>query len=130
MIHLKVQVPGEVFLDEPVQKIIAEAQNGFFCIEPRHIDFVAALVPGLISYLGEDGSERILASDEGILVKCGEEVLISTFNAIMGTELDTLREKVTSYLNSQTEEEHLARAAAARLEAGIVRRFIDMEKLP
>lgn len=130
MIHLKVQVPGEVFLDEPVQKIIAEAQNGFFCIEPRHIDFVAALVPGLISYLAEDGSERILASDEGILVKCGEEVLISTFNAIMGTELNTLREKVTSYFNSQTDEERLARAAAARLEAGIVRRFIDMEKLP
>ena len=66
MMQLKVQIPGKVFIDEPVQKIIAEAQNGFFCLEPRHIDFVAALVPGLISYFTSEGSERILATDEGI----------------------------------------------------------------
>lgn len=130
MMQLKVQIPGKVFIDEPVQKIIAEAQNGFFCLEPRHIDFVAALVPGLISYFTADGSERILATDEGILVKCGEEVLISTFSAILGKELKTLRETVANYFTIQNEEEQMARSAAARLEAGIVRRFIDMEKLP
>lgn len=130
MMQLKVQIPGEVFIDEPVQKIIAEAQNGFFCLEPRHIDFVAALVPGLIIYLAEDGVEKILATDEGILVKCGQEVLISTFSAIPGKDLDSLRQMVTNYFKNQNEEERLARSAAARLEAGIVRRFIEMEKLP
>lgn len=130
MIQLKVQIPGAILIDEPVQKIIAEAHNGFFCLEPRHIDFVAALVPGLVTYFAEDGAERILASDEGILVKCGREVLISTFSAVPGKDLETLRQTVTSYFSSQTAEEQLARAAAARLEAGIVRRFIDMEKLP
>jgi len=130
MMQLKVQIPGEVFIDEPVQKIMAEAQNGFFCLEPRHIDFVAALVPGLIIYLAEDGVEKILATDEGILVKCGQEVLISTFSAIPGKDLDSLRQMVTNYFKNQNEEERLARSAAARLEAGIVRRFIEMEKLP
>ena len=130
MMQLKVQIPGEVFIDEPVQKIMAEAQNGFFCLEPRHIDFVAALVPGLIIYLAEDGAEKILATDEGILVKCGQEVLISTFSAIPGKDLDSLRQMVTNYFKNQNEEERLARSAAARLEAGIVRRFIEMEKLP
>lgn len=129
MMQLKIQIPGEVFIDEPVQKLIAEAQNGFFCLEPRHIDFVAALVPGLITYLTADGAERILATDEGILVKCGQELLISTFSAIRGKELDTLRQSVSNYFDTQNEEERLARAAVARLEAGIVRRFIDMEKL-
>jgi F-type H+-transporting ATPase subunit epsilon len=130
MMQLKVQVPGEIFIDEPVQKIIAEADNGFFCLEPRHVDFVAALVPGLITYVAADGVERILASDEGILVKCGPEVLISTFHAVPGKDLDSLRKVVTAYFHSQNEEERLARAAAARLEAGIVRRFVDMEKRP
>jgi len=129
MMQLKVQIPGEIFIDEPVQKIIAEAQNGYFCLEPRHIDFVTALVPGLITYLAEDGNERLLASDEGILVKCGNEVLISTFSAVPGENLETLQETVTRYLQTKTEEESLARAATARLEAGIVRRFIDMEKV-
>lgn len=130
MMHLKIQVPGEIFLDEPVQKVIAEAQNGYFCLEPRHVDFVAALVPGLVTYIDKDGTERFLASDEGILVKCGHEVLISTFSAVPGTDLETLRQAVTHYLNRQTAEERVARTAAARLEAGIVRRFIEMEKLP
>jgi F-type H+-transporting ATPase subunit epsilon len=129
MMQLKVQIPGEIFIDEPVQKIIAEAQNGYFCLEPRHIDFVTALVPGLITYLTENGSERLLASDEGILVKCGNEVLISTFSAVLGQKLETLQEMVANYLENKTEEESLARAATARLEAGIVRRFIDMEKV-
>jgi F-type H+-transporting ATPase subunit epsilon len=130
MMQLKVQVPGEIFINEPVQKIIAEAHNGFFCLEPRHIDFVTALVPGLITYIKEDGTERILAVDEGILVKCDKEVLISTFSAVLGKNLDTLREAVTDYFNVQNEDERLARAAAARLETSIVRRFIEMEKLP
>jgi len=130
MMQLKVQVPGQIFIDEPVHKIIAEAHNGFFCLEPRHIDFVTALVPGLITYLAEDGTERILACDEGILVKCGREVLISTFSAVLSKDLETLRQAVTDYFTTQTVEEQMARAAAARLESGIVRRFIDMEKLP
>lgn len=130
MMQLKVQVPGEIFIDEPVQKVIAEAHNGFFCLEPRHVDFIAALVPGLITYVAEDGEERVLATDEGILVKCGPEVLISAFSAVLGKDLETLRESVTKYFSIQSEEERLARSAAARLEAGIVRRFIEMEKLP
>jgi len=130
MMQLKVQIPGKVFIDEPVQKIIAEAQNGFFCLEPRHIDFVAALVPGLVSYFTEEENERFLATDEGILVKCGSEVLISTFSAIIGKDLDTLHDSVSNYFKHQNEEERLARSAAARLEAGIVRRFVEMEKLP
>lgn len=130
MMQLKVQIPGEILIDEPVQKLVAEAHDGFFCLEPRHIDFVSALVPGLISYFAEDGSEQLLASDEGILVKCGREVLISAFSAVRGRDLSTLREVVTKHFEIQNEEERLARSAVARLETGIVRRFIDMEKLP
>lgn len=130
MMQLKVQVPGRILIDEPVQKIIAEAQNGFFCIEPRHIDFVAALVTGIITYFKGDGMELFLASDEGILVKCGREVMISTFSAIPGKDLVTLREAVADFFKTRSDEERLARSAAARLEAAIVRRFIDMEKLP
>ena len=85
-------------------------------------------MPGLITYCAEDGAEHFLASDEGILVKCGKDVLISTFSCVPGKDLETLRQAVADYFTRQTAEERLARAAAARLEAGIVRRFIDMEK--
>jgi ATP synthase protein I len=76
--RLKVLLPTEVLLNEAVTKVIAEAENGSFCLLPRHIDFVAALVPGLLSFTIDEGHEEFLAIDEGILVKCGAEVLVST----------------------------------------------------
>jgi hypothetical protein len=45
---LTILLPGEVFLEAEAAKVIAEAGNGSFCLLPRHVDFVAALVPGLL----------------------------------------------------------------------------------
>ncbi len=45
--RLKVLLPSQVLIDQEVSKIIAEAENGSFCLLPRHVDFSAALVPGL-----------------------------------------------------------------------------------
>ena len=49
--RLTVLLPTEILVDEEVVKVVAEAQNGSFCLLPRHIDFVAALVPGLLSFV-------------------------------------------------------------------------------
>ena len=67
--RLKLLLPGEVLVDEETTKIIAEAENGSFCLKPKHVDFIAALVPGLLSFIADDGEEVFLAVDEGILVK-------------------------------------------------------------
>ena len=40
------------------------------------------------------GEERLVANDRGILVKAGDEVRVSTFNAVAGERLDALRETV------------------------------------
>ena len=80
--RLVVLIPTEVVLDETVQKIVAEAEDGWFCLEPRHIDFVTALVPGVLNFVTEQGHEAYLAVDEGTLVKCGAKVLVSTSRAV------------------------------------------------
>ncbi|NMC75543.1 MAG: F0F1 ATP synthase subunit epsilon, partial [Geobacteraceae bacterium] len=43
---LTVLLPTGVLVDQEVTKVTAEAENGSFCLLPRHIDFLAALVPG------------------------------------------------------------------------------------
>jgi len=45
--NLKIMLPAEIFLSEEVTKVVAEAENGFFCLLPQHVDFTAALVPGV-----------------------------------------------------------------------------------
>lgn len=124
--RLKVLVPSEILVDQQVKKVRAEAQNGSFGLLPRHVDFVAALVPGLLSYTSLDDQVGYVAIDEGILVKCGPEVLVSTQNAIAGHDLGHLREMVEKQSRGLDERERMTRMALTRLEADFVRRFIEL----
>ena len=126
--RLVVLIPTEVVLDETVQKIVAEAEDGWFCLEPRHIDFVTALAPGVLNFVTEQGHEAYLAVDEGTLVKCGAKVLVSTSRAVRGDDLATLESTVAREFRVLDEAERAARSALARLEAGIVRRFFRSEE--
>ncbi len=123
--RLRVLLPTEVVVDEKVTKIVAEAENGSFCLLPRHIDFVSALAPGLLSFVSE-GKERHLAVDEGILVKIGDTVHVSTQRAVYGPDLGGLQEAVKQQFRILDDRERAARSAVAKLEAGFVRRFLDM----
>ncbi len=128
--RLKVLLPTLVLIDQPVSKVIAEAENGSFCLKPRHIDFVAALVPGLLAYTPEKGDEVFLAVDEGTLIKCGDEVLVATRNAVRGRDLGQLRAAVEEQFRRLDESERAARGALVQLEAGIVRRFSELKETP
>lgn len=127
--HLKILLPTEVLINESVGKVIAEAANGSFCLLPRHIDFVTALVPGILYFHTTNGRENYVAIDEGTLVKCGNQILVSTLNAVPGTELAQLRATVDESFMKLDEQERIARTALARLEAGTIRGFIELEEL-
>jgi len=124
---LKVLLPAEVLIEEDVTKVIAEAHNGFFCLLPRHVDFVAALVPGILSYETGSGHEVFLAVDEGILIKCGQEVLVSTRNAVRGPDLGQLKHTVVEKFEALDQREKTARSAMTKIEAGFVRRFLEIQ---
>jgi len=106
-----------------VEKVSAEAQNGHFTLLPRHVDFVAALVPGIFYYQTPDGEEHFMALDEGILVKQGDLVFVSAARAVPGDDLEHLEATVDNELKVLGESEKKARAIMARLEADTLRRF-------
>jgi F-type H+-transporting ATPase subunit epsilon len=125
--QLKVLLPTEVLLDETVIQVTAEAENGSFSLLPRHIDFVAALTPGLLSYVtAGDEREHFLAVNEGILVKVGAEVLVSTQSAVAGADLGQLQTTIEEQFRIHDERERVTRSAMARLEADFVRRFLEI----
>jgi F-type H+-transporting ATPase subunit epsilon len=125
---LTVRLPAEVLLEEPVERIKAEAVDGWFGILPRHIDFVTALVPGVMTFQPEGKPEEYLAVDHGILVKCGPDVSVSTRNAVRGTNLEQLKTEVEVQFRAREEREKAARAYEAKLEADLVRRLLEAEK--
>ncbi len=128
MMRLKVALPTEILVDKEVSKVIAEAENGSFCLLPRHVGFVSSLVPGIISYVCSDGTEEFLAIDKAILVKCGPEVIVSTSNAVIGGDLGLLKKTIQEKFMVADERVRKARSASAKLETNLVRRFLELDK--
>ena len=125
--RLKLVLPSGVLLHREVAKIVAEAPNGSFCLLPRHVDFASALVPGILSVLSLDGTEIFFAIDEGMLVKCGPEVLVSTWNAVRGP-LGELKQTVQEQFRELGEREQKARSALGRLEASLVHQILEWQE--
>lgn len=126
--RLRILLPTEVLVDASVDKVVAEAENGSFGLLPRHIDVVTALVPGILAYVDSDGRQQLVGIDEGILVKCGDEVRVATGRAIRGTNLATLKREVERWFLEMDEQAAISRTAMARLEAGVVRRFTELRQ--
>jgi F-type H+-transporting ATPase subunit epsilon len=122
---LKILLPERVVLHESVDKVVAEGATGSFGLLPRHIDIVAPLVPGILGYT-QDEDEAFVAVDEGVLVKCGEEVLVSVRDAVVGPDLESLEATVRTRFEERREEEKTMHSALAKLEAEVVRRFTEL----
>ena len=120
---LKILLPTQILIDQPVTKIVAEAANGSFCLLPRHVDMLTALVPGILTFQTANGDETFLAVEGGILIKCGPRVLVSTRNAFRGNSLEALRQDVAQQFYAIDEQERQARTAIARMEASLARQF-------
>ena len=128
---LTILLPERVLMTESVRKVVAEGQSGSFGLLPRHVDFVEPLVPGILSYVpssaASDDEERFVAVNEGVLVKCGDEVRVSVRDAVVGPELGTLEQTVRDRFQRIDERERAMRTALASLESEVMRSFIDAE---
>lgn len=124
--RLRVLLPTSVLIDATVRQVDAEGHHGHFTLLPRHVDVVAALVPGVLSWLEDE--ERVAALDGGVLVKRGAEVTIGTARAVVGTSLADLRRTVDEQFTDAEARERTARNAVARLEVDFIQRFLKLEE--
>jgi F-type H+-transporting ATPase subunit epsilon len=120
-------VPHRVALDLDVGKVAAEGTHGSFAVLPRHVDYVAILEPGILTY-HVDGAERYVAVDGGTLVKVGDEVRVSTRTAVPGDDLEHLERTVWESFLRLDEQERDARAALARIETHVLQEMYEFEE--
>lgn len=121
---LHIALPDRLLLSREVTKVVAEGREGSFGIEPRHVDYVSPLVPGILSF-STDGPEedQFVAVDQGLLVKQGNHVYVSVRDAVYGPDLGALEETVRDKFADLSEQEQAVRSTVDRLEADFVRRF-------
>jgi F-type H+-transporting ATPase subunit epsilon len=129
LMNLKILLPYQVFADlKGIKCIVAESLQGSFGLLPHRLDCTAALAPGILIYETKTGKEVFIAIDEGILVKTGQEVLVSVRNAIEGTELGRLHKAVEQEFKNIDEREKSVRSVMAKLELGLIRRFEEFRR--
>ena len=122
--NLKILLPFQIFAEKSgVSRIIAETSEGSFGLLPQRLDCVAALTPGILTYEIESDGEVFVAVDEGVLVKTGQDVLVSVRRAIGGTDLGKLRDSVEKEFLTLDGREQSVRLVMAKLETGFLSRF-------
>ena len=128
LMSLSVLLPFQIFTQETgVSRIVAETPAGSFGLLPHRLDCVAALAPGILTYETEAGGEVYVAVDHGVLVKTGQEVLVSVRRALRGTDLGRLRDSVEQEFMALDESEKSLRSVVAKLEAGFLRRLASLQ---
>ena len=122
--NLKILLPFQIFAEKTgVSRIVAETYEGAFGLLPHRLDCVAAVSPGILIYETEAEAEVYVAVDEGVLVKIGQDVLVSVRRAFSGTDLRHLRDAVEQEFLTLDEQEQSVRSVLAKMESGLIRRM-------
>jgi F-type H+-transporting ATPase subunit epsilon len=127
--HLKVLLPFGVFAEHAdVARIVVETRAGSCGLLPRRLDCVAALVPGILIYQCQAQPVVYVAVDEGVLVKTGQEVLISVRRAMGGTDLGQLRAAMAREFLELDAQERGLRSSLAKIESGVISRLVALHR--
>lgn len=92
ILNLRIYTPDKLFIDETITKITVYGKEGCFTILPKHIDYISSFDDCILYFEKENKDIVFVGVNQGILVKSGREIQISTFNAVNGgSSLDELK---------------------------------------
>lgn len=126
--HVLLRLPRASLYDGPAVALSAVAQDGAFGLLPNHRDYVAVLIPSILSLRTPEGVERVFGIDEAILVKKGHRVEIAARRGVEGRDLASLRTTVREAFAAEDDDERAARTVLARLEVDMARRFGELRR--
>lgn len=82
--QLTVLLPERQVLQTTALRVSAEGPEGAFTLLPAHADLVTVLAAGLLTYQVERTQpEQCLAVDAGLLIKRGEEVVVTVRQVLL-----------------------------------------------
>ncbi len=126
--RVTVTTPGGERRSGTASKVSFEGTGGYRTFLKRHIDCVSGLVPGVLEVAWEEGREEFAAVDEGVVIKIGDRVSISTRQVVWGTELGTLERAVEEQILKIGERRKRTRSALTRLERDFSKSIYEYQK--
>jgi F-type H+-transporting ATPase subunit epsilon len=122
--RLKFILPYKTILDREVKKITAPGSGGEFQILPKHIDGTWTLKAGILTI--KTDKNLYYAINQGVVVKQGDTVYLSTIQAIAGDSLEELVQAVEDTVTVLNEKERKAREVLVRLEMETLKSFMEL----
>jgi F-type H+-transporting ATPase subunit epsilon len=127
-LSLEILVPDAVVLTTRVTGVQAADATGRFGLRPGHEPFVTVLVPSLLVYTDEAGTERYAAVDGGALVLDGDRVSVVTREAVLSDRLEDLSGRAAAILDVRRRQEGKARAEFDELQTALVKQLARVGK--
>lgn len=108
--------PERVVLEAEVQAVMLRTEVGEAAFLPGHTDLVGALVPGLVRFQHEDGSEERVAVHGGFVQVDGAHVTVLAPVAELASEIDVERARRALEEAERALSELGARSGSAQAE--------------
>ncbi len=126
--ELEILVPDEVIVRTRISALSAADASGRFGLLPHHQRFLTLLVPCVLSFCEEDGSQRYAAADGGVLLLEKNRVSIVTREAVVADRLDDVAAAAESMLEARRAYEKAAHTEFAALRAMLLREMGGVER--
>jgi F-type H+-transporting ATPase subunit epsilon len=125
-VRLRITTPLTVVVDaDDVRIVSAEDASGGFGIQPHHADFLTSLAVGVVSWKDSAGARRYCAVHGGLLtVTGGQEVAITTREAILGDDLGTLDQAILDRFGADAAVERAGRIDSTKLQLRAIREIV------
>jgi F-type H+-transporting ATPase subunit epsilon len=91
---------------------------------------VTVLVPSLLVYTDETGTERYVAVDGGVLLLEGDRVSVVTRDAVLADRLEDVAERAAAILDVRQRQERQSRAEFDELQTALVKQLARVGKQP
>jgi len=124
---LEILVPDGVVVKTRIRGLQAADASGRFGIWTGHEAFLTLLVPCVIFYRDEDGSDRYAAADGGVLLVEQDHVSLVTREAVVADRLELVADKAAAMLEERRRLETTAQAEFAELQTSLIRELGKVE---
>ena len=121
--RLVIATPLAIVVDADVNAVSAEDASGRFGILPGHADFLTVLDISVLSWRGGSGSGHCAVRGGVLSVSGGDEVAVSTREAVVDADLDRLSELVLAQVRDEAERERTESTEATRLHLAMIRQI-------
>lgn len=127
-LRLQLSTPTKTVLDLDVRGVTAECPDGRFGVRPGGEPLLATIVPGILTYRGEDDVERFVAVGRGVLRAERDAVRVAVRDAVVADALEGLGEQMIDRVRTVRDGERAMEEAVRSMMRRFVEGLVEQER--